>query len=649
MCIHQLLQYNTHQLQHRHRPRRRKSVAISISISMQRIFPLVAYLWSTILIYQKCSHDVPKNIMHHPSAQISTVVVDAFSINGIGPIITERNQYPTSSRDISERISILYPELFYKQINYVPCNRKYKSSASCSTLLQSTISDTETISTAVTPIISSTNDSNQLINGIPNGMLDVTTVNGVVNENVNGHSQNDNNIDTISINGDNNTNDKVGKNDTMPEVPIPTANGGYSHTTTSRAKISAANKGKTPWNKGKARSEETRKKIAEGVRRRNRERFLAKLKEEGITEEEYEARKKEERRKKDAERRSRRTAKGGYTPTKETKEKISKILTEKYASGQIKRKPRDPSTIRRGFKHTEETKAKIRASLKEKWANDTEYRELMTNKTVASGQVGKSVRKRISESLKKRWEDPEFRAHMMEKFANRKSQQGDKRDESHRRKISVAMKRKWADEEYRKRATAGMAKGRERDYGQVKEVKPVKRVSQLKSLEPMQPIAPVASRGKKKKTKHLKSSFSTAKKKRSVKKRKASTTKRKTKSSSSDNNIKAVKAISPTASTKSTDISSSDTKPRSTSSGEKSTQEEDGSISRLREERRDLYDLLYGDEDDDVGRRVNGDNIDLQPVLPGNKGIPIGSSSMSTLLGGDDDDLDDFDPYGLQT
>jgi len=194
-----------------------------------------------------------------------------------------------------------------------------------------------------------------------------------------------------------------------------------------------------------------------------------------------------------------------------------------------------------------------------------------------------------------------------------------------------------------------LARGWERDYGQVKEVKPVKRVSQLKSLEPMQPIAPVASRGKKKKTKHLKSSFSTAKKKRSVKKRKASTTKRKTKSSSSDNNIKAVKAISPTASTKSTDISSSDTKPRSTSSGEKSTQEEDGSISRLREERRDLYDLLYGDEDDDVGRRVNGDNIDLQPVLPGNKGIPIGSSSMSTLLGGDDDDLDDFDPYGLQT
>jgi len=105
--------------------------------------------------------------------------------------------------------------------------------------------------------------------------------------------------------------------------------------------------------------------------------------------------------------------------------------------------------------------------------------------------------------------------------------------------------------------------------------------------------------------------------------------------------------MSPT-STKSTDTSSSDRKSQTTTPEDKSKQEEDGSISRLREERRDLYDLLYGDEDD-VGRRVNGDNVDLQPVLPGNKGIPIGSSSVSTLLGGDDDDLDDFDPYGLQT
>ena len=69
-----------------------------------------------------------------------------------------------------------------------------------------------------------------------------------------------------------------GKNVTTSlDVPMPTVNGGYSHTNASRAKISAANKGRTPWNKGKARSEETRARIAAGVRAKNRQRFLEKL------------------------------------------------------------------------------------------------------------------------------------------------------------------------------------------------------------------------------------------------------------------------------------------------------------------------------------------------------------------------------------
>ena len=38
--------------------------------------------------------------------------------------------------------------------------------------------------------------------------------------------------------------------------PIPTLNGGYSHTKKSRKKIGLANKGNTPWNKGRIRSEE---------------------------------------------------------------------------------------------------------------------------------------------------------------------------------------------------------------------------------------------------------------------------------------------------------------------------------------------------------------------------------------------------------
>lgn len=157
------------------------------------------------------------------------------------------------------------------------------------------------------------------------------------------------------------------KNDDLEDVPLPTVNGGYSHTTSSKAKISAANKGKVPWNKGRQRSEEEKARIADGVRRRNREKFLAKLVDLGLTEEEYEEQKKEERRKKDAERRARKTPKGGYTPTEETKAKISTILKEKWANGEMKKRSYT-GPFRKGFSHSEETKEKIRQALKKKWA-----------------------------------------------------------------------------------------------------------------------------------------------------------------------------------------------------------------------------------------------------------------------------------------
>ena len=48
---------------------------------------------------------------------------------------------------------------------------------------------------------------------------------------------------------------------------ILTAAGGRPHTTASKAKISAANRGKEPWNKGGSHSEETRRKIAEAARK----------------------------------------------------------------------------------------------------------------------------------------------------------------------------------------------------------------------------------------------------------------------------------------------------------------------------------------------------------------------------------------------
>ncbi|KAL7548957.1 hypothetical protein ACHAWF_012221 [Thalassiosira exigua] len=475
------------------------------------------------------------------------------------------------------------------------------------------------------------------VNGSVNGVNGSSNVNGYSSDSINGGKINGHVLrtdDSASLHSPNNC---------SADVPIPTANGGFTHTASSKAKISAANKGRTPWNKGKSRSDETRARIAEGVRRRNRERFLAKLAEEGITEEEYNERKKAERRKKDAERRARRTAKGGYTPTEETKQKISKILKEKYASGEVKRTPRDPSKVRRGFKHTEETKQKIRESLRRKWAEDVEYRELMTNKTVASGNVGSSVRKRISESLKKKWEDPEFRAIMMEKFANRKANPG-KRDESHRKKISAAMKRKWMDEEYRRRATEGMNKGREIAARTIKMAKPVQpkmprnhlqggnSMQSLKSLSPLKAKKKRASPAPK------------TKRKKSTAKR----TKRKGpgsgRSSGSKSNIEAVEPMksSPVA-------NASEVKPKQ----EKAEKRGDGSISRLREERRDLYDLLYGDDDDDNSARKGESSAkgradeDSDSALPSGMIAGMPSATMSALFG-DDDDLDDFDPYNLE-
>lgn len=462
------------------------------------------------------------------------------------------------------------------------------------------------------------------LNGVTNG---VSLTNGLHVETRNGQADN-------SINQEHGEESFEGE-----DVPLPTVNGGYSHTSASKAKISAANKGKTPWNKGKTRSDEVKKRIAEGVRRKNRERFLAKLAEEGITEEEFNERKKAERRKKDAERRARKTAKGGYTPTEETKKKISNILKTKYASGEIKRKPRDPNKVRKGFKHSEETKQKIRESLKRKWAEDSEYRELMTNKTVASGDVGASVRKRIAQTLKQKWEDPEFRASMMEKFKNRKTSSGS-RGKTHREKISAAMKKKWMDEEYRKRATEGMAKGREKMSNTLKEAKPVA------PKKPKMKKTAAATKGKLSSVKPL---TKAAEKKAATKRKKSTSTKKKSTAKGSDA-LTAVEPITKTSNKKSA-VKETPKEP-----------EPDGSISRLREERRDLYDLLYGDEEDDDDtslptlaspaasapkNRLKREVTIADRENPDHLGTGLlGGSSISSLLE-DDDDLDDFDPYGL--
>eukprot|EP00585_Thalassiosira_rotula_P012932 CAMPEP_0196131858 /NCGR_PEP_ID=MMETSP0910-20130528/1688_1 /TAXON_ID=49265 /ORGANISM="Thalassiosira rotula, Strain GSO102" /LENGTH=594 /DNA_ID=CAMNT_0041391373 /DNA_START=500 /DNA_END=2285 /DNA_ORIENTATION=+ len=547
-------------------------------------------------------------------------------------------------------------------------------------ICRSTVSD-ETAEAEITITDNACGEINGALNGA-NGKTVPISINGNSSNssnssNSNGHEQPlDNNISPSP------------PPPSLDDVPIATANGGYTHTTSSKAKISAANKGKTPWNKGRQRSPEVKARIAEGVRRRNREKFLAKLAEEGITEEEHLERKKAERRKKEAERRARKTAKGGYTPTDETKAKISKILKEKYASGEVTRKPRDPSTVRRGFKHTEETKQKIRESLRKKWAEDAEYRELMTSRSVASGNVDPGVRQRISETLKKKWENPEFRAQMMTKFKNRK-RSSSKRDASHRKKISDAMKKKWMDEEYRSRATAGMQKGREtaarNERNMVRMVVPVQpkmpkprtlrgqesessekgvngatAVQSLKPVSPIRKVVAVTKSATKSTTKSTTKSAgrpkATAKAKAKAKRKKSAA---KRKSATNNKSEGAIAAADPTSSAPN----------GTTRKAPRDPDTPDDAISKMREERRDLYDLLYGDMEEDGGdgnenptdgennhaggmgmgggggrgRPVNGESQTITGMV-GMNGVT--SNTMAALLG-DDDDLDDFDPYGL--
>lgn len=424
---------------------------------------------------------------------------------------------------------------------------------------------------------------------------------------------------------------------TEADVPRPTSAGGFTHTEASRAKISAANKGKTPWNKGKARSDEVRARIAQGVRRKNRERFLQKIADLGLTEEEYKAQKKEERRQKDAERRARRTPNGGYRPTEETKAKISSVLKEKYSKGEIKR--RKPSTVRKGFKHSKETKAKISESLKKKWAEDADYQERM--KGVISDKSDGGIKQKISKTLKKRWEDPEFRERMMK--AMKKRNMSVSTSKTQRQKISEAIKKKWQDEEYRQRAMKGMEVSREKRSPIKKKKTPKKPTVKKDAVTAVKPVTKKKIK-RKTKTKRLKSQ--TLSQAGSVAKKMSSTSVKKTSRKTT------IKKKAPNPSVVMVEsVSVSDEKKDPVP--KKKEKKKDGDISRMREERRDLYDLLYGDEaasSKDNELVMNGSGKLLADDDQGSSMLlekPTSLSFFSDSAALDDEDLNDYDPYGL--
>jgi len=80
--------------------------------------------------------------------------------------------------------------------------------------------------------------------------------------------------------------------DMLPSTDRMTDRGGYMHTKNSRMKISQANSGNVPWNKGKNRTDSAKAKISAGVRARNQAILIVKLQKLGMTEEEWFAKKK---------------------------------------------------------------------------------------------------------------------------------------------------------------------------------------------------------------------------------------------------------------------------------------------------------------------------------------------------------------------
>lgn len=249
-----------------------------------------------------------------------------------------------------------------------------------------------------------------------------------------------------------------------------------------------------------------------------------------------------------------------------------------------------------------------------------------------------SARQKISNTLKEKWKDPEFREKMLKSMKGRKSSSNATSAKS-REKISLAMKKKWQDAEYRKKAMKGMEKYRDSLPPRAEKPKP-----KPKPANDVMAVTPMKKSKVKKKKRAAKSTVVVSSATAGVKKKKKKAAKKKAKKST----VKAVakakkKGPEPVAEKES-----------------KAPVKDDGDISRMREERRDLYDLLYGDEGD-LG---DDEEAESEESLPGVLDLdmlgqetfddsikndePKGLSSFFTGTANlDDENLDEYDPYNL--
>eukprot|EP00617_Octactis_speculum_P012170 CAMPEP_0185778140 /NCGR_PEP_ID=MMETSP1174-20130828/91638_1 /TAXON_ID=35687 /ORGANISM="Dictyocha speculum, Strain CCMP1381" /LENGTH=400 /DNA_ID=CAMNT_0028466751 /DNA_START=250 /DNA_END=1452 /DNA_ORIENTATION=- len=216
---------------------------------------------------------------------------------------------------------------------------------------------------------------------------------------------------------------------------------GTPHTEESKAKISAANKGNVPWNKGKSHSEETRRKIAATLKAKAAKAKAAKhavmLTELNITNEEWTVQEEEKKK-----------MPRNNTLSEGVRKKISDALKLKWENPEYRAHMRKIQKEKPTRMHSDETRMKISQTLKKKWETNETYRSIVTER---AGTQSSETRAKISATLRARWEDESFR----EKMANISRSP---RTKEHRQHISDAVKAKWEDEEYRERTIAGIRK-----------------------------------------------------------------------------------------------------------------------------------------------------------------------------------------------
>jgi hypothetical protein len=257
---------------------------------------------------------------------------------------------------------------------------------------------------------------------------------------------------------------------------------------------------------------------------------------------------------------------------------------------------------------------------------------------------------------------------MLAKIATRKG--NGTHNQEHRDKISAAIKLKWQDEEYRKKTQASIARRAALNANPKKQqnVKPLTS-TRSPSVVRDQPTAPTlmarsdAVRAVQPRTLPRENSKSNHQQKAKEKKpgealpvarasiprqpvtpvARASKPRQPVKpvarASEPRQPVKSIKKDTPLGKMGDNSISDDDDEPLWLNDKRKQGNSvAHGSVDLLKRERRDLYDLLYGDEE----VAVPSDDIPTSALKT------KGTSSLASVFALEDDNLDTFDPYGLE-